>query len=86
MPVGFAAARSPSAARCQTTSHRASRPVWIWPETATSADPSCFSRWVAMLHDQPTDKQARPEKIMTITRLHDDPYYPLVTPLLPVLY
>ena len=39
-----------------------------------------------MLHDQPTDKQARPEKIMTITRLHDDPHYPLVTPLLPVLY
>ena len=39
-----------------------------------------------MLHDQPTDKQARAEKIMTITRLHDDPHYPLVMPLLPVLY
>jgi hypothetical protein len=23
---------------------------------------------------------------MTITRLHDDPHYPLVMPLLPVLY
>ena len=39
-----------------------------------------------MLHDQPIDKQARPEKIMTITRLHDDPHYPLVMPLVPVLY
>ena len=39
-----------------------------------------------MLHDQHTDKQARLEKIMTVTQLHDDPHYPLVMPLLPVLY
>ena len=39
-----------------------------------------------MLHDQPIDKQAQPEKIMTITQLHDDPHYPLVMPPLPVLY
>jgi hypothetical protein len=39
-----------------------------------------------MLHDQPTDKQAQPEKIMTIIRLHNDPHYPLVMPLLPLLY
>ena len=39
-----------------------------------------------MLHDQPIDKQARAEKITTITQLRDDPHYPLVMPLLPALY
>ena len=39
-----------------------------------------------MLHDQHTNKQDRLEKIMAVTQLHDDPHYPLVMPLLPVLY